>query len=1226
MTGKATPLWYSHAFVLCCLALTLSFLMGSPKLLGQSATTGALTGTVKDSSGAVVPNATVTITSVGTGQGRVVKTSSDGIYKAGFLPPGEYSLKFEADGFSTVNVPSVKINVTETPSYDQVLSVGTAGQQVEVRGEAEAVQTNSATLGSVVGGRTVTDLPLTTRNYTNLLGLAAGANVSVFNAAGIGRGSQDIVVNGAGVSQNNYQQDGASIVSFSGTASVISAGSNPGIGVVNPDAISEFKIQTGQYDAAYGRSPGANVNVVTKSGTNQLHGTAFEFFRNTALNANEYFRKISPPVGGVPNNTKQVLNQNQFGGTLGGPVIKNKLFFFASYQETRQKNGISPAGYSTPTLVGIPQGDRSNTAAFRSALGAAFCPTGTAQPGTRTSVGGVQVACDGTNINPVAVNILQLKNPDGSYFIPSSSTGKNQNVTFSLPATYQEHQAVGNFDYLLNDKNTLSGRWFFSRDPANIPIGCAGPLSTGSGATQCLPGSPGTTAFPAQYSVVKLTSIVSNSLVNELRASLQQSANDPSQLIPFTNTQVGIRPLMPSYDVLGSTTIQGLMQWGGTSVLDNHRTVAAWQIADQISWSHGKHTVRSGFEFERDRANYKTYSSGLVTIVFQTFQDFLIGLPGCSPAVSTTACTNSGAAGTTNGTFSSNLSNTGNSISVTKPGGLTHRYRNPAANAFVQDDFKILSNLTLNLGLRWEYNGLANDIDGLNNNIWTTLINTVPVPGSTPATGTLAGYVVPSNFVFPDYPAPPVGGVFQSNHNIVTQTGTPITNFAPRAGFAWKPFSSDRFVVRGGSGIFYDRLPQSFYNRTSAAPYAVVASRSGAANYFSSLAQPYDPAITLGWAPRWVNLTNGTSSNLNANFVGPEFPTPTTYQWNMNIQYEFLSKWVAEVGYVGSHATKLMPQGGVTERQVNAARVASPSDPIIIPGLVPITTNTAGNLNLRVPYLGFGPAGLSGNLTNADSKYNSLQLSLRKQMSYGLQLQAAYTLSRATSTATYINNNDPLVPHSGANPNYRPHRFSINYSYDLPFGTHQGWLNKVAGGWSLSGVTVVQTGTPLTITDTRGGTIYGFGPGAQIVSTAQFAPGMGNDDAVTHGDLKTRLGGATGGLGYLNKAAFTTIPVIGATAGLTGSGGTGYGNAGYGIVRGPGQVNFDSTIQKTTRVGGLREDANLVFRAEFFNLMNHAQFANPTAAQLQVNNSSFGQITSTSVNPRLIQFALKYVF
>jgi hypothetical protein len=1212
MTTKALKFWQGYRFTKVCLTLVFLSVITPPGLLAQTAATGALTGTLKDASGAVVPNATVTATNIGTSQSRTTTTDADGTYKFGLMPPGNYSVKFAAAGFNTEEAASVAVVVTETSVLDQSLQVGAQTQQVEVRGEAEAVQTASSTVGTVVNSEIMTATPLTSRNYTNLLGLSAGANSGVYDAANLGKGSQDIAVNGSGTAQNNLQQDGASIQSFSGRELLTDQGSNGGPGIVNPDAIEEFKIQTSLYDAGYGKKPGANVNVVTKSGTNQFHGTAFEFFRNTALNANDFFRKLSP----APNNTRQVLNQNQFGGVFGGAVKKDRLFFFVSYQETRQKNGISPSGYSNPTLVGIPMGDRSNTAAFEAALGAAFCPGGSATAGTtgKTSNGGTQVACSGSNINPVAINILQLKNPNGTYFIPGSTTGINQNTTFSIPATFTEHQPIGNLDYVVDDKNTLSARWFYAGGPENAPMGCG----TGStSATQCLPGSPGSISFSTQYATLKLTSILSSNVVNEARLSLQRFVPNLQNKVPFTDTQVGIAPVVPSISTLDTITISGLMQLGAVSTNSTENAITQWEAADQISWSRGKHTIRAGVEFARYRAIWALLGTSIGSLTFQTFQDFLLGLPGCAPSLSSTACAASAAAGLTNGTSTSNVSNTGTTTAVTGPAGLRKDFRYPAESAFVQDDYKVLSNLTLNLGLRWEYNGLTYDAAGDFTNVWPSLINTVPVPGTTPATGTLAGFVVPSNFNFAGNPQPPVGGVFQNIHKYPTQSSPSLKNFAPRVGFAWRPLASDRFVVRGGGGYFYDQVGLGVYSRMAQGyPYAQTVSASGAATYFSTLAQPY-AATSLGWAPRWVNINpatqTGTSSNLNAYIMAPNYLNPLTYEWSMNIQYEFLPRWVLELGYVGSRGIHQVPNISLAY-QDNEAQLASPANPVN-----GITTNTVANASLRVPYLGFAPGGLQSAATIGDNKFNSLQATVRKQLSHGVQLQAAYTWARAFTTTDYYGYDNPDLPFQyGLNPSYRPQRLTVNYSWDLPLGNHEGLAGKVANGWNLAGVTVVQDGTPLTVEDTRGGSIYGFGSGAVQISTAEFAAGMGPANVGTPGTDSQRLGGSAGGAGYFSKAAFSTTPVIG--------NGTGYGNSGLGIILGPSQFNFDATIQKTTKVGGINEDANVVFRAEFFNLFNHPQFSNPTGSQTDISKSTFGQITLSSVNPRLIQFALKYVF
>ena len=269
----------------------LACLFLAPNLRAQSPSTGALTGVVKDTTGAVVPNATVAATNVGTAQTRTTTTAGDGSYTLGLLPPGTYKVRFEANGFKPVELPAVTVTVTQTGNLDQTLEVGSQTQEVTVQGNVETIQTQSATVGSTIAGQTVTDLPLASRNYTNLLSLNAGANALVSNAAALGKDTQPTAVNGSSQEQNNYQMDGASIVSYSGAGGVTEGGSRGAFGIPNPDTIQEFRIQTSLYDAGYGRNPGANVNVVTKSGTNDFHGTAFEYFRNAVLNAADWFAK-----------------------------------------------------------------------------------------------------------------------------------------------------------------------------------------------------------------------------------------------------------------------------------------------------------------------------------------------------------------------------------------------------------------------------------------------------------------------------------------------------------------------------------------------------------------------------------------------------------------------------------------------------------------------------------------------------------------------------------------------------------------------------------------------------------------------------------------------------------------------------------------------------------------------------------------------------------------------
>jgi hypothetical protein len=1216
----------------------LIFLAFTPSLIAQTAATGALAGTVTDQTGSVIANVTITVTNTETGQSRSGATSADGTYRFGFLPPGSYRVQFEATGFKMVSIPVITVTVTETAVLDRRLEVGAQSQEITVQGESETtVQTSDATVGTVLAGKTISELPLTSRNYTNLLGLSAGANTGVFNASTLGRGTQDISVNGSGTGQNNYQMDGVSIVNFAGNGSAVDTGSNSGIGVANPDSIQEFKIQTSMFDAGYGRKPGANVNVVTKSGTNQFHGSAFEFFRNTVLNANDFFRNQSLPVNGVPNNSRQPLNQNQFGGVIGGPVKKDKLFFFASYQESQQKNGIAAQGYSVPNLLPIfPGGDRSNTAALRTSLGATFCPTGTDRGisgNAKTAAGAVQVNCDGSNINQVALNLLQLKNPDGTYAVPGSgvvtnsagaTTSASQSTTFSVPALYKEHQGLGNVDYAINSKNTLATRYFYSTDPTQVSFNCG---VSGGAPGNCVPDTGELTRYGGQLGLMKLTSILTNNFVNEARVSVQRNSTNISGTIPFTNDQVGISSILPGINQLDQILISGQFTFGTLYSTLVSKYITGWQAADQASWSHGKHTVRFGGEIERQRVNWHTPGNSIGALTFNTFQDFLLGLPGCSAQQIAAGCTPATPLPGTNGTSSSNISSSGQFASMSAPSGVYANFRSPAGNVFLQDDIKFSPRFTVNLGLRWEYTSLIYAQNGQLANIWPSLINTVNTPatlGSTPATGSLAGFVAPSNYNPALNPAPTVGGLFQSNHKIGTQNGTPLDDFAPRIGFAWQPTKSDRFVVRGGFGIFYERLGINEYANVYiiSAPYQVLLARSGTSNYFSSLAQPYPPTATLGWPVRYFDPATGNNSNIANYMMSQSYLTPMVDEWNLNLQYEFIRSWVLELGYVGTHGVH-EPVGG---QLINQAQLASPTN--IINGQ---TSNTIANVPYRVPYLGFAPAGLIESSTNGSNKFNSLQATVRKRLSHGLTFQAAYTWSKSLATDPRLTNGDAnnYAQQYGPNAAYHPQRLSINYSWDLPFGHPQGFVGKLTSGWTLSGVTIVQDGTPLTATDTRGGTIYGFGGAGNEVSRAQYCPGMDVSSAASSGSVKQRLGGLNGGSGYFNPLDFYRTGTNGgctaAGAGLPAIGdGVGYGNSSIGILLGPGQFNWDASLTKTTRVGGIREDATLQFRTEFFNAFNHAQFNNP--AVVDASKGTFGQITSTSVNPRLIQFGLKYSF
>ena len=1180
--------------------LTLLFAIGSPLLMAQSAGTSALAGTITDPSGAAIPNVTVTITNTNTGQSRTSTTGSDGTYKFSLLPPGTYKASFAAAGFKTSEVASETLNVTETQQLDRTLEVGTQSEQVTVEAAAETLQTQSSTLGTTVTSQQVTGLPLSNRNYTQLLTMAAGANAGVNNATQIGKATQDIAVNGADPSQNNYQMDGVSIVNTANTGSSKDCGIYTGIGIPNPDAIQEFKIQTSTYDASYGAHPGANVNVVTRSGSNQFHGSVWEFFRNTDLNANSFFDNLNG--GGV----QQALNQNQVGGSVGGPIKKDKIFFFVDYQETRQKNGIAAGGSSSVFLFPLPE-DR--TAAN---LGAALCPAN--HPGNSAYntflypiIPSVQVACDGSNINPVSLAMMNIKLPNGQYYIPSNPTGQYGPVEFSQPAYFTEHQLIANGDYLINSKNTLAVRYFWTADPESLAFANA----------TSPPGTPVGLRYNNTNAVLKLTTLLTNSVVNELHASGQRNGQHGTDSTPATPQSIGQATIVPTINELPVTVIFNGPSLNGSLYPSNSPTDQT-EYGDQISWSHGKHTIRAGYEFQH--AQWPITFQGLERgfLFYGTFADWTLGLPGCQ--TSTCSPTNPG---NTNG-------GGGNILQClfcvrSGPNGIVHNYQENNQTAFAQDDWKISSRLTFNLGIRWEYDGSYSDKYGNLTNFWESQIQAVPVPPTGPTTSGpgLAGYVVPSNYTA-HYPAPPAG-VLQSNRNFPIQSGPPLDNFAPRFGFAWQPTKEGKLVIRGGVGLFYDRIGGGTFvhGLEQGYPYAVTLDYSGSASASFDNQNPY-PSTPLGvFASRWVNfggcqptcLNGAPNSNLNTPSLDQTLHTPLTRQYNVNVQYEFAKSWVLEAGYVGSSSINLLDQ----YHDVNAPLLASPSTPIN-----GITVNTEANAALRVPILGYGTSGFQVTSFDGISNYNSLQVTLRKQFTRGFLMQASYTYSKDLSDIPEVlsgngaNSNLPtsLSQQYGPVGFSHPQRVVINYAYDLPFGQHTGALGILANGWNVSGVTTMQDGAPLTITNQNNGTVYDIGTFDQ--ARAQMCPGATYGQLATPGSATQRI------FGYFNTNAINCTAPAAANSVAAFPGGplpTMFGNSGAGIILGPGNFNWDISIVKTFHI---TERQTMIFRSEFFNTFNHPQFANPAVAI--DSPATFGQITATSVNPRLIQFALKYLF
>jgi hypothetical protein len=1148
----------------------------------QSATTGALAGTILNLEGEVITNAAVTITNAATSQTHASTTARDGGYRFSLLSPGVYEIRFASRGFKTSRMAAVIVNISEVATVDATLERGDTSEPVSCQCRSGSAIASS---GTVVDAKTLTSVPLTTRNFTQILSMASGSAADVNNAGTLGRGTRGINVNG-NTNAGAYTLDGANAPSA----------------VPNPDTISELKIQSSQYDAAYGAQVPTTA-LITKSGEKDFHGDAWEFVRNDVFNANSFFRNST-------GQSKPNLKQNQYGATLGGPVRRDKLFFFSSFQGTRQVNGLDTTSTSNPILPPLTS-DRSATA-----LAAQFCPAnnlltgglsgganvGKPDPRYLTYAGGKQLDCRNQTtattapLNPVALQLLQAKRSDGSYLIPSPQTilrsGANAGLgfsSFSLPSTYKENQYLLNADYLLSPKHTLSERGYVATIDQYRTFGSPG----GYPGTATLPGNGTPQALQARDYVasLSLTSSLTKNVVNEARMSFTRSLQNAEGVNTPSATSLGMTPATPFFNRPPEMTVLGALgsfRLFGNTGNDFASNSKYYSFADNLSWVHGRQTIRAGgvfltqFNFRDDTGAAR----GKAT--FQTFSDFLLGLSA-----------------------SDNLSPSGRSniqwvqanVGIGPNGEGQSKYRSYSGGAFVQDDIKVNSRFALNLGLRWEYLGPAQDADGTIGNTSPSLLQQAPIP---PASGTYLGTTVAANYnpnLINPYTARPFGpppmGVAVRSTKSYYGNDTPRDAAAPRFGFGWHPRAAKGLLlIRGGYGWFF-QSPSSGGSSTGT-PFAQGFSNSDSSNNLSSLQKPF-PTATLGYVARTVD------SQLSDRVIGPDYRIPRLQQWNMSTQLHLSRALTLDTGYVGSRGDRLL-----ISRGLNQPMLASATNPVNcgydgIPYDC-ITTNTSQNARLRVPILGETPTALANSAFSGASSYHSLQATLRQQISRSLTFQAAYTFSRAATNTAIYNDLNNLALDWARTSFDRTHRVTTNFSYQLPTLVQRaGLTGALLKGWSLSGMVILQSGLPMTLTDSNGGGVYGHA----ATSTVTLCPGASYASLATPGSDAARLHN------WINTSALCSPTAAGS------DGSTAYGTAGQSIMNGPSQVNTDFSLGKTTKVGGIREDGVLAFRMEVYNALNHTQFANPGTT---LGTATLGFITQTSVAPRLIQFAVKYLF
>jgi hypothetical protein len=1180
----------------------------------QGGATGAISGAVQDVSGAYLAGAAVQITNQDTGVlTRTLKTDANGAFLVPLLPVANYTVKITAAGFGEGNFKDIVVRITETTRLTAKLAPLKVTTKVEVQAVVQAVETTTATTGQAIEAVTIRELPLATQNFQQLLTLSTGAQSELNASAQLGRGNARVIVNGQREDNNNYLIEGISATDYN-----VSQSTN--VPLPNPDVIEEFKVQTSLYDASQGRNSGGNVNAILKSGTKHFHGDLYEFFRNDVLNANDYFLNRA-------GQSRPVVKQNIFGGSLGGP-LGLAGFFFVNYQGTRQRSGLSPG--TTISNSGLPVlPSVRDDATLDSVLEAAF---------------------NVPNIDPVIHKLLLFKsnqfgNTPGGYLFPSVGTfvpGTYQTAPFiiSKPGKYTDDQFTTNWDKEFNGGNDkLAVRFFYSNAESLLPFG-AGGLQASLGGTLASSISANDLNFPYDLPVndrflsIAETHLFSPALVNDLRfgyvrinnslINILPTGTDPSgNPSPVSDTALGID--RPTHNLTNSIYKFSLssFQFGPTPPANQYQTQNNYNFVDTFSWVKGEHDFRFGGEYTRvnlDKLFPQTFNGQLFFGANATqtdFQTFLMGAP--------------------NGSFGGG-------------GVFNHQYRNNDYAFFFQDDWKVKPDLTLNLGLRTEILGAFYD-------------NLCHIGNFDPALGNAGKYPMVYGSCANKLG---VSGLTGSGNN-TTLKNNYSTALGPRIGFAWDLLGHHNTTVRGGYGIYSVREDVGIVDQLSfQAPYLPIAGLFGnpgcLATFFSPAAPPscdqfpgsgnlnalptagtLDPnfipcaGVFQGFgggptsgAPAYGCATGSAgvvaAQNLFVLNVPRHFVVPNTQQWNVTIQRDLGRQWILEVGYVGSHTIHLRETS--TNIQAQLATAAKPIH-LVAQGGTPydITESTAANGPARSLLQGVnGYGGYQTFANDAYSHYHSFQTTLSRRWNAGY-IQGAYTFSKAldatssgnTALNTAFNDETKISNSYGLADFDRRHRLTVSYRYDLPFyrGVH-GFKGAALGDWSISGITIFQSGTPFSVIDSAAGSAYLATFLSFAVLGADYAPGGSYGAGKTPGDIHHRLDG------YLNRSNFINAP----PADPVGCGidsnacTTAFGTLGRNIYRGPHQQNWDFSLIKNFRI---TEGQSLRFTADFFNIWNHANFASPASNDVE-NSGAFGKINSTVGTPRLVQFQLRYAF
>ena len=931
---------------------------------------GTILGTVTDPSGAVTPKAKVTVREVATGLTRSEFTNNEGEYSIPQLPPGRYDLVVEAPNFKRAGLNGIELQVDERLRRDITLSVGQVTETVAVEASASVVSTDSATVGNVVDNKKVTELPLNGRNFLQLNLLVPGANQGVKGSQNQTQGGS-ITINGAREQSNNFLLDGMDNNDLAINQYAVA---------ISTEAILEFKVQASTYSAEFGRSPGAQVNIATKAGGNQIHGVLYEYLRNNDLDAKNFFDRPGPIPG---------YKRNQYGGSIGGPIKKNKTFYFGNFEQARIRQGITKV--ATEPTSAMKSGDFS------------ALPTILYNPASLHTVGGTLMRdpFQGNRISPGQISPVGQA-VVGLYPAPNGPGTSPANGLYTSSPTKTDDfvQFTARVDHHFNDSNTLFGRYSFSKEDRfdTFDSFCA--------SANNVPGFGCNTLNGGQQAVADYIRLLGPTRINEARVSFtrvrggifqQNMGNDVSTTLGILGT--GRSPLDFGVPVI---TAVGYDRLGEATNLPQDRHDNTYEFADSFSWTSGRHTAKVGAEIRHFQENFLFDSTARGQINFNPFYTAQVSTTAAGVVNPITGTGNAVADLLLGFPFTANISRSFAGINANTVAGL----RQTSTNLFAQDDFRVLPSLTVNLGLRWEFNNPATDKYNHLATFDPAFASSTPLP-----------YLRIST--------PQTPNIYNSSKR----------EFAPRAGFAWTPFGP-KTVLRGGYGVFWDiKILNVILNSNLTAPFL-----TGFTFNQSTNGQPN------------INLANpygggGSPAIPNASWVENPFRDGYMQQWGFNVQREIKPSLGFTAGYVGSKGTHLDHAYDYNE----PAPTASFTQALRKYPMYAV-------INVRSP----SASSVYHALQLSLEKRFSNGLSFLSAYTYSKAIDDASLWNGGVVDVTNFHLERGLSTFDTR------HRFITSYTYDLPYGHGRRFgsasssvVNAVLGGWQTNGIVTIQSGNPL---------------------------------------------------------------------------------------------------------------------------------------------------------------------